>query len=294
MKRILFILLFCLSFSAFSQMWFYPSSEWYYSRSWPGANGYLKINYTGTVSINNYTLQQLQCYNRVYYGLFNSIGTSTTTYYTYESDSVVYLYHSMNNNFDTLYNYKAKIGDSWLIPRNTGSCPRYTVHVTDTGHHLIQGQNLKWLKIDNFDTLYERIGMMYIFAMDDYNECNNIDYVIGGPLRCYSDHQISNYKKYSNSCDYINAPIGTGLIELQDPNNIKIYPNPVFETLFIETENNELDELQIANMKGQVLMKHFMSDKNSINVSSLANGIYLINLFSKRKLVSTRKIVVIK
>lgn len=76
---------------------------------------------------------------------------------------------------------------------------------------------------------------------------------------------------------------------------IKIYPNPASDKLNVEVENNDITEISVTNVNGQVLLKHRLtSEKTSIDLSSLPNGIYFINSLRNNVAVSTNKIVIIR
>ena len=56
-------------------------------------------------------------------------------------------------------------------------------------------------------------------------------------------------------------------------NNISIYPNPVKNTLIVNGQFNSLD---IYDVSGKLVLSSEFS--NNINVSSLANGFYTLNV----------------
>lgn len=60
---------------------------------------------------------------------------------------------------------------------------------------------------------------------------------------------------------------------------VKIYPNPVLNTLYISSEKNDIERLNIYSISGQkVLEQHIIS--NTIDVSNLSNGMYFIEITS--------------
>ncbi len=286
MKKIILRLFICFAIcnTCSAQLWCSPNSEWYYGRSWLTGSGYLKINYTGTtVTINNTVCNQLDCTDKAFYYLNNAVITNTMSYYTYEKDSIVYLYSPSFNLFDTLYNYKADIGESWLYPFYAGdtsitSCMRFKVTVIDTGHHVIQAVNLKWLKLNNNDTLFQKIGTLKTFAIQYSPDPCNYDYQIAGALRCYSDAQIQNYKRYSGDCDYFFNPIG--LKEINPSSSLKLFPNPASNKIYLRRDNNLLEgsiELSIYNNLG-ILVRELIITTNEISIEDLPNGIYYTKL----------------
>ena len=84
--------------------------------------------------------------------------------------------------------------------------------------------------------------------------------------------------------------IPTGLNEVIDAST-EIYPNPANNILTIVSHTIEIKNINIYNLNGQlVLNKKLNNNHNTINVSSLETGIYIIDILSentsvKRKLV---------
>lgn len=68
-------------------------------------------------------------------------------------------------------------------------------------------------------------------------------------------------------------------------NDFFMYPNPVEDLLTIST-NQEIKGLEIYSLTGQLL--HRIENSNSINVSNLHNGVYIVNVYSKDKVSSSR------
>ncbi len=75
---------------------------------------------------------------------------------------------------------------------------------------------------------------------------------------------------------------------------IKVYPNPVTEKLSIDLNNVSGDaKVMIYSSTGQLLKTEKLNTQNnSINISHLQNGLYLVNLhFSDYKTIKTFKII---
>lgn len=62
-----------------------------------------------------------------------------------------------------------------------------------------------------------------------------------------------------------------------DINSIKIYPNPISNLVFIDTQNHVIKKIEIFNSVGQ-LSKSIVSDFKIIEVSDLSIGIYLMKI----------------
>ena len=71
-------------------------------------------------------------------------------------------------------------------------------------------------------------------------------------------------------------------------NKIKLYPNPVQNELTIELlEAITLDKISITDLSGKKLIEK-ITDFNTLNVASLAQGIYLLEIFSKEGNLQTK------
>ena len=69
-------------------------------------------------------------------------------------------------------------------------------------------------------------------------------------------------------------------------NRIKIYPNPTKGILNIAANGSIVEEITIFNLQGMVLKN--TSNKNEIDVSSLATGLYFLQLSVEGKSVTKK------
>jgi len=73
---------------------------------------------------------------------------------------------------------------------------------------------------------------------------------------------------------------------------IKIFPNPVKNTLFIQTENVDIEEMILVNLSGQKIFQGKF--QNEIDVNGLTSGIYFLQLKNKNGVViKTEKVIII-
>ena len=61
---------------------------------------------------------------------------------------------------------------------------------------------------------------------------------------------------------------------------IKLYPNPSSETINISSEGTAIESLAVYTLAGQLLISQTVNDR-SIDVSSLSEGIYLLEIISE-------------
>ena len=80
--------------------------------------------------------------------------------------------------------------------------------------------------------------------------------------------------------DTLTQTITINGLDVEEHNlNFNFYPNPVTSTLHVDIDNPALDfTVEIYNMQGQVV--HTIKNKNTINVSGLASGEYVLKISS--------------
>src|SRR5690606_3503881 len=74
---------------------------------------------------------------------------------------------------------------------------------------------------------------------------------------------------------------------------IIIYPNPVSDILSVETKTNALNNLMIIlfDLNGrQVLKEGIKGQKNTVDISSLPQGVYMVEIIQENKSIHKQKI----
>jgi hypothetical protein len=82
----------------------------------------------------------------------------------------------------------------------------------------------------------------------------------------------SPYRYQLGTHGLCSAPLAINDLNLND--NISIYPNPAKTELNLNASQNDINELSISNLLGQVLIKS--QNQNRIDISNLTNGIYIL------------------
>jgi hypothetical protein len=86
------------------------------------------------------------------------------------------------------------------------------------------------------------------------------------------------------------GPLG---VEGQTQNSLSVFPNPAKGEIFITIPGNELAQVEIIDQLGQVKLNHnFGRNENSLDISNLKTGIYLLRVTDKNKLTYFTKLVV--
>lgn len=103
----------------------------------------------------------------------------------------------------------------------------------------------------------------------------------------YHDIEFNN-NNYSGST-IIAPPSSTGNYNLMD--NIKpliIYPNPSSTVLSIEGINEELSEISIFSSEGKLLFQSKPKNNNTINISMLSSGLFIIKIRTPQKTITQK------
>ncbi|MBW2938539.1 T9SS type A sorting domain-containing protein [Aureisphaera sp. CAU 1614] len=119
---------------------------------------------------------------------------------------------------------------------------------------------------DNFEQLYFgffSIGTPFGIQIEDQGDNIQRLQIHGGTFR---------------DLIYYNTPNLS--IEAFNQQNILISPNPASKTLFITSENLQMEQLSVFNLSGQKVME-LKEVATEIDVSSLQNGIYFLKITSE-------------
>ena len=300
-KYILIILLILISKPLIGQTWSPPGANWKYSFLNLSGDGYVEIKYLADTLINNQTVKILEKSRHTYTYWNNQYNHYTYGFeYIYEDNGVVFILY--NNNWDTLYNMNATIGDSWRMAKQpflTVCDSNSTLTVTATGNKIINTNSLNYVVVNfNYnssigglqfsDTIVEKIGFINSFMLP-YDLCNGVlDSHEGGIFRCYSDFNFGLYQPYyPNNCDFI-----VDVNELNKNNKIIVYPNPFNEHFTIKnTDNIKIEEIKIFDVFGRLILNEMVTQNNIIQRNNLPSGIYFYQVISENKIISSGKII---
>lgn len=316
MKKITLLLLLSFFISNFSaQNWCPPGATWYYKEynGVTSTDGVIKYQYVRDTLINSinaklikgvFTGKQVGAYPYPI-GIINNYGT----YITYEANRVVYLYK--NGNFDTVVNYNATVGDKWKCLRSSGGCgPARYLTVTDTGHLMVNGLNLKTLvmydtnkifatpkihkttaieKVYNFSGGYAPEVLFRVYCDPQENGAYEFSTIT---FLCYSDDNFSPYGASANACNI------TGLNETSAGlSELIVYPNPTNSNLkvLLPFRMNSSMEFSLTNNLGQKLLiekpQAISGLEVELDLTKLAPGIYFIQILDHKKLIAKTKVI---
>lgn len=110
------------------------------------------------------------------------------------------------------------------------------------------------------------------------------------------NHKIISCKPSDNLFDYVyNYEINNSMTDVEeviDNESVSVYPNPASSNIYV---NGDIRNIEIYNSLGQVVYSKSGDFKDySIDATSFANGLYVINITDVNGGKSSQKIVVIK
>ena len=76
-----------------------------------------------------------------------------------------------------------------------------------------------------------------------------------------------------------------GIVDIQKSNTVSVYPNPVEDYLFIDTQGQTIDRIQIINILGTLLLDK-QKVSNTVDVLTLPKGVHVLNNRNERRQVS--------
>ena len=190
---------------------------------------------------------------------------------------------------DTLYNFNSEIGESWTIKDRTQDAD-YLITVLDTFMTDINGSLLFSMSYEirmvdsgflpSVDTVYEIIGNKYSFIIpyDKYNSRITVNNQ-GGSMRCFTNNtlgfvELDNsqfFSPFEFDCDRLTS---TNNIEDIPQGRLRLYPNPVHDVLYIESDSQE--EGRLYNQQGRQVRVY--KKTGTLDMSTLESGIYFLKV----------------
>jgi hypothetical protein len=189
--------------------------------------------------------------------------------FVYEEDSIAYFYSSVVDDFQILYNLKAKKDSSWTIIYQVEDFLIDTVLVTVDSVRTVEINGFELMAFDvsyqslNSDygfhepvsTIVERIGdLYYLFNFLSFAQGIICDGNYSGGLRCYMDNDFGFYSTgIADSCTYV-----TNINEHLALQSFNVSPNPFNSstTLSYELKEPSTVQLSIFNQLGQLVYQH--------------------------------------
>ncbi|SHL70434.1 Por secretion system C-terminal sorting domain-containing protein [Chryseobacterium contaminans] len=179
------------------------------------------------------------------------------------------------------YELEGKVGNNEtfviLNPKATLSCYTNTQakFVTSSDPMTFRGDNYVELAYNKFVTV-DAIGTKYV-ANTNGNVSLYRKSTINQPNSTFTIGEWDSYP--SNYCQNLGTLSTSELITSTDK-SLKIYPNPVYDNIFISGETEKIQTAQIIDLSGKVIYteKEPFRNKKNISVQGIPTGTYLLRL----------------
>lgn len=94
-----------------------------------------------------------------------------------------------------------------------------------------------------------------------------------------------------NYFEGLNDFLGIKELPTESANNIVLYPNPARDYVSINSDNFKRVDVKIFNLNGQLVATKIVELNSQIDISSLNQGVYLLNIFQENTLVESKKLI---
>ena len=256
-------------------------SEWYYEIQFDdGSITYQHLECVGDTTIGTERPKIIVRSNTHYDR--DTLFTETTHEYVYEENGKVYWWNKDLQEFTTLYDLAANVGDEWEIKVGTESL---TMHVDAVENYEYEGKAYRMLHVSDAQDLFSGdivcgLGHLTSFFPEKLMR-HNADFTVNG-LRCYWVGDALLYHNGEEDCDAIYSEIHG--VEEDGPSTgsgtFTVYPNPANDVLFVQTlRATSLPAYRITNLMGQTLLTGNISNEiQQIDIESLPAGMYFISV----------------
>lgn len=253
--------------TVFAQVWCPSGATWTYtySNGWTH-DGYARFTYTGDVVLNDTLAQRIAIHEE-------GIDWPNNTTFSWEDSAFTTVHGDLVSiwngaRFDTLYFFGAVPGDHWQRTVLDGMESMQLEVVQDTGSTLIDGILLRYLVMEDGDTLMERLGSLTGFMLPWTALMMDAS---GGSLRCYADGDID----FQASWWAYGCSSWAGLEELDHTVTFSLSPNPGNGTVqFVWPASREFG-LEIRDALGRIVHReHIFKESDSVDLSHVKAGVY--------------------
>ena len=192
-----------------------------------------------------------------------------------QSNDSIFEYSTQNNTEELLISYNLNVGD--VFSPTSYININYTVQQIDT--IVLNGQNHRGFSVDTIND-YRVIEGVGHYSYENGGFLNNWGFWGGmdqvTALNCYAQNGTT-YWSHPNitlgSCNYLHD---LSVDNLDDMNQLLLFPNPVSELINIESQFN-INSIKIMSLNGTVIREQESSlGIKSVNVNDLSQGSYLI------------------
>jgi hypothetical protein len=195
-------------------------------------------------------------------------------------------------NAGSVYVFKNKNGN-WeetqkIVATDRGSFDFFGWDVSVSGDYALIGQNPSFSS-DRYVYAYRNINgtwseMQKLVASDAGKFFGGSLFLedkiaIIGASQDDKDADGENSISGAGSAYIFSLKSNTGNTEIKNTAKIEIYPNPVYNTLYIDCKDEAVQAITIYDLQGKAILKKYgLSDIFSVDISSLNRGVYILQI----------------
>jgi hypothetical protein len=303
MRKLIIVFLILISTNCISQNLAPIGAKWYYTEryAFSGNIDYLKIE-----SIQDNFFQGKNCKLLVKTGILGCSNRPAKEI-VYSQDSVVYFWDNNLNEFQILFDFKAKKDSSWFIKIKNYDNSIDTIFITvDTiSQYKILSSTLKALNVTYLPKYkrYKGIDIHYsskiVYPIGDFTYLFNIypdrflacDINYSDGLRCYMDSNIGYY-----STGIADSSIYTyKWTNIESANHKQsqfyLFPNPTSGLIQVECRTNDINSYVLFDNYGKEIKASKYKQKVTIDISNYPDGLYFVMITGNNGLIEKRKII---
>jgi len=204
----------------------------------------------------------------------------------------VYVFHKLANMW---------VLNTQLIPDDVNAGDRFGSSVALSGDYLVAGALYDYDETDST----EQKGSAYIFHVDENDNWELVQKIIPsdadyhtffGTSATIRDGEIfvsgfgGDGIEGSTGAAWYYGNSSTGIYEQKDI-PLSLYPNPAHDALYIETEHNNINLLQVIDISGRtVIVRKNLPERTTLDISTLTEGLYFLSVQSGNT-TTTRKFI---
>lgn len=262
--------------------------------------GYIKYECTKDTTVNAETVRLINVNDHSYTGTVTSLQsilikqTNQLIEYKYIGDTQWYFFNILNPVNNQTFTGYLKNNESSMKTFSISGVGVFTVDGLAIPYYNLSFNDNNW---SQNSLMYSNIGSSNNFTVYSYSPVAD-DFLSEVPfvttLRCFQkDNSLNKFQLSrlayisptssgtgSYNCDSIKYERVTKVESEVKKNHFKIYPNPVENEIYIENliDSEKINKIEIYSIDGIILNKYPLDIKNSINVSNLKKGMYIIML----------------
>jgi hypothetical protein len=276
-------------------------ATWYYTETFFSSGD---INFLQIESAKDTVISDKNCHALLKHDYLLCTGRQGEEF-VYAEDSVAYFYDQAFDEFQVLFDLKAKKDSSWIIKiKQADMDDTLTVSVDSTDYAEMNSRMLKRLYVTYTSNYRDKGKIVWQYTSQIIETIGDIQYLFNiypwwsgacdenypGGLRCYNDPNLGSYETgIAESCDY--TQIFTKSSQKEGNTPFTIYPNPATDQVKLDSHNNLEYSFMVTDQQGRKLQGREFLSAIQIDLSGYAKGIYFVTVRQSGQVVYTKKIV---